>query len=249
MTPKNLYRINNSALSDAFDRAVVNIHLRRQEAGSKSFVFCGCEPKAGTTTIAISVAIAMAASGWKTVLVDADMRKEGSYKRLAGEERNLAGYLAGDCAPEDILCSTNHENLSYISGGEPESNPIQLLCSSRMQELLDNLKRGFDYIIIDTPAPCAAVDASILGSLSDEVVLVAAWEQTSTESIRSTKNSLSAAKVGVMGVIVNRMEQKVYEHYNRDHQYFAEKKYTLRQRGLAGKSRPAVSGGKGGEGR
>lgn len=227
---KRLYRWEDPAFNDAFERTVVNIHLRKQETGAKVFLLCGCGPQAGTTTIAINLAIAMAAAGWKTLLLDADMRKEAEFKRLSDNEKNLADYLRGQVEAAEILCATNQPNLSCISAGTPVVSPIQLLCSARMGELLDALKNDFDYVIIDAPAPCAAVDASILGALANEAVLVAAWERTTNRQIQSTRDELAAANVSILGLIVNRMEKWAYSHNNRDYRYFITKKYARKMK-------------------
>lgn len=224
---KELYRLEDPAFNDAFDRTVVNIHLRKHETGARVFLICGCSPQTGATTIAINLAISMANSGWKVLLIDADMRKEAKYKRLSHEsDKNLAGYLLGNDTQSEILCGTNHQNLTYIAGGKPDVNPIQLLCSARMSDLLEEQKPLYDYIIIDVAAPCAAVDANILGALADEAVLVAAWNRTTTSEIESTLEELSPCKVSIMGVIVNRMNEWDYSHNKRDYQYFIGKKYT-----------------------
>lgn len=215
---KELYYWEELTLNEAFNRTVVNIHLRRQENNLKTFVLCGCSPKVGTTAISINLAIAMASSGWKTVLIDADLRKGQMNKRLAikeqfEEERNLAGFLAGSANIHNIIAETNYDNLSYISGGDPVKDPIQLLCSTHMAELFEYLKSEFDYIIIDAPAPSAVVDTCILASQADDVVIVARWDHTTTEQINDTRTELEASGASIMGIIVNRMDERFYEHY------------------------------------
>ena len=82
MNKLDIYKNQDYILNDAFDQAVVNIHIQKEQNGYKTYTVCGCEPGDGSTTVAINLAAALANSGWKTVLVDGDMRKKKGYKRL-----------------------------------------------------------------------------------------------------------------------------------------------------------------------
>ena len=90
---KELYRQKNEIVTDAYDRLAVTIHLKNKLYGYKSFMICGSEPGVGTTTTAIELAISMSAAGWKTILIDCDMRKDVAYKRLnENREKGLYEY-------------------------------------------------------------------------------------------------------------------------------------------------------------
>ena len=72
----NLYTINNSVLNDAIDKIVVKLHGMNKKDESKMFLLTGVGANGGTTTVGINVAISLAEAGWKTVFVDADLRKD-----------------------------------------------------------------------------------------------------------------------------------------------------------------------------
>ena len=82
MKKLEIYKSDNYVLNDSFDQAVMNLHIMKKQNGYKSFVVCGCEAGNGATTVSINLAAALASSGYKTVLIDGDMRKKTKYKRL-----------------------------------------------------------------------------------------------------------------------------------------------------------------------
>ena len=75
MEKKEIYRSNNQTLNDAYDRIAAEIHIKKQKKDYKTFLVTGCESGVGSTTVVISLATSMALAGWKTALVDVDMRK------------------------------------------------------------------------------------------------------------------------------------------------------------------------------
>ena len=82
----DIYRPKNETLNDAFDRLVVTIHHQNRMYNHKTFVITGCEPMVGTTTISLNNTISLAMSGFKTILIDRDIRKDGKYKRISDKD-------------------------------------------------------------------------------------------------------------------------------------------------------------------
>lgn len=225
----DFYRNSNQFVNDAYDRVIVEIHLKKQASGFKSFMFSGCEAGVGTTTLAISVAISMALSGWRTVLLDGDMRKGNQYKRLNYDiEVGLSDFLTDEESYENIVYETNHENLHYIPGGYGAVNPVSLLCSSKTDELMRQLSKEYDYVIIDMPSVTSSVDANILAGKVDSTVLVAAHANTNKKSVRKAKEVLSKSGSNIMGIIVNKVEPSDYKHIMKDFNYFKNKKFMKR---------------------
>jgi len=210
---RDLYRHKNQTLNDAFDRIVVEIHLKKQKENYTSFLISGCEPGAGTTTIAINLAISMALAGWKTVLVDADMRKGADYKRLNEDtEKGLSEYLSGDGSKaEEIIYGTNYELLHYIPSGLAEKNAVSLLCSAQMQQLMKSLQEKYDYVIIDVPSINSAIDTTILAPKVDAVVLVTAQGDGEIKMVRKAKQELDKIGANILGIIVNKVEFSEYK--------------------------------------
>ncbi len=234
---KELYRQKNTVVTDAYDRLSVAIHLKNKQFGYKTFMICGSEPGTGATTTAIELAISMANAGWKTVLVDCDMRKEGAFKRLSdSDEAGLYDYLLGEISEKELISRTNQENLDYISNGKSDGDQVSLLCSANLQGLLKNLKRDYDYVILDVPAFTSSVDCNILAVQVDAVVLVAAQYYSSQGTIEKARKKFESDGANVLGIVVNKLDEKTYKKVISNYDYFLKKKYKASaKRGNGGK--------------
>lgn len=223
---KQLYQTNNAVLSDSFDRIVAEIHIKKQKDGINSFLIAGCEPGVGTTTLSISLAIAMAKAGWKTLLVDADMRKIAADKRLGQDKaKGLSDYLLGEASEEAITCGTNYENLSYIGSGVHYENAVSLLCSVKMKDFMHRVSSSFDYVIIDSPALNAAVDGSLLATQAQAVVLVTAHETGSKKNVEAAKKQLDRVEANIAGIVVNKVSREEFRRVMKHFDYFKKQKY------------------------
>lgn len=223
---KNIYRSDDNVINDAFDRTIAEIHIKKQQNGYQSFMITGCEPGVGTTTIAINLATSMATAGWKTLLIDADMRKKTDDKRL-GSEVNLGlyDYLGDNAELSDILTVTNVDHLTYLPSGAHEGNIISKICSSKMGELLHSLKEEYDYIIIDVPSMTAAIDASVMATLADATVLVTARGKAKKQNVSDAVEQLEDVHANVLGIIVNRVDKDEYRRVVKDYDYFRKRRY------------------------
>lgn len=226
MEKLEIYRNDNYILNDAFDQAVMNIHIQKKQNGYKTFVICGCEAGDGATTVSINLAAALAESGWKTALIDGDMRKKNRFKRLnESVEYGLSDYLLDKVSFEKIITETTTENLDYIACGELINNPVRLLCSSKMVEVREKLEKDYDFVIYDMPAVNAAMDAKVMSVNVDAVILVSSIGTTSKKGLIEAANELDEAKANLIGTIVNRMDMKQYSSYREEYDYFEKEKY------------------------
>lgn len=228
----DLYRNNNQVIIDAFDQIVVGIFMEKQRYQHKSFVICGCNPGAGTTSTSVELAISLSVSGWRTVLVDADLRKDGRYKRLNQKaDAGLSDYITRDCTAQSICNGTNWPGLDYIACGKSsEETPVKLLCSVRMGELLEYLNETYDFIIFDVPSLNSAVDAKIMGSKVDCAFLVVEADKTTFKNLSEAQHSMEEVGANVAGVIVNKVSLEEYEKVVRDYNYFNDKVFISQNR-------------------
>lgn len=223
----NLYRCDDEIINDAYDRAVVNIYLQKEKNGYKSFLLCGSDTGVGTTSISVELAISLSVAGWKTILIDGDLRKGNTYKRL-NESVNvgLSDFICSNSPLEDCIYDTNWDLLHYIpSGVFQEESPVRQLCSVNMEKAMKQLQDEYDFIIIDVPSLNSSVDAQILAVKADATILVTAMKLSTMKSLEEAKKQIEKAGGNIIGVIENKVNMAEYKKYIKDYDYFKKKKY------------------------
>jgi len=218
----DLYRDANPFVTDAYDRVISKIPIMKAQQGYKLFTLSGCEPGVGTTTIAINIAASLAAAGWNTLLVDADIRKGPQAKRLnQGLTRGLSDYLTGRSEFSEIVCGTTCEYLNYIACGERTESPSTLFNSVQFDRFIEHITEEYDYAIFDSPTQNAAVDAGIIARKTSGVILVAGYMQTRMAQIRAARRELARLNANVIGIMLNRVPRTKYQRYVGNYDYFA----------------------------
>ena len=223
----NLYRCKDEIVNDAYDRAVVNIYLQKEKKGYKSFLLCGSEAGVGTTSTSVELAISLSVAGWKTILVDGDLRKGSKYKRLNEDaKQGLSDYICSRARLEDCIYSTNWELLHYIPCGiSKEESPVRMLCSANMDKVMKKLQDEYDFVIIDVPSLNSAVDAQILTVKTDATILVTALHSSKRRCLEEARKQLVKAGGNLIGVIENKVDMEEYKKYIKDYDYFKQKKF------------------------
>lgn len=224
MQPKvNIYQSDSQVVRDAIDKVIVKVYQKKREKNHQSFLITGCSAGCGTTHTAINMAVALANAGWKTVLVDCDIRKGMTYKRLNEEvEYGLADYLMNN--KQKPICTTNIDMLYYIPCGNNVGSPVRLLCTKEMETLAGELTEEYDFVIYDFPSIGIVPDAGIMMSVVDDVILVAAVNETSKQQLEAAKSKVKSYGDKYLGVILNKLELSEYRHYVKNYDYFRKDK-------------------------
>lgn len=233
-----IYKNDNHILNDAIDRIIVEVYSRRKKDGIKTIALTGCGSGNGTTTSAINISLALAIAGWKTILIDCDIRKGSLYKRLNNEVvTGLSDYITykDTYQIKDVVYRTNTEKLYYLPCGHLNDNPIRLLCSARMEELVEKLRNEYDYIIFDLPSITIMADADILFPIVDGIILVAALNITTKKQLYIAREKVKKFSDKYHGLIVNKVDMNQYRKYNKDFDYFNEKNLKKKYKNLVSK--------------
>lgn len=169
-------------------------------------------PGEGKTTAAMNLAIVSSmAVGRRVLLVDCDLRKPKIHTALGlRPEAGLAEVLIDQVAPERAIRKVEGCDLAVLPVRGTPSNPSELLASARMRALLEELARGYDEIILDTPPVLALPDAKIVSELADGVLLVVRADETPAEDVEAALDVLDRRRV--MGVVLNAAETETHRY-------------------------------------
>lgn len=172
----------------------------------------------------------MAAAGWKTILIDGDFRKLTKYKRLSDSlEAGLTDYIMGGILYPNIAYESNIKNLYYIPGGKRRVNPISLLSSDKLTELMNRLNRDYDYIIMDMPSITTTVDPNVMAGKTDGVILVSRYGKTDIRSIKKSRDILNKSGSKLSGIILNKISKAEYGHMIKNYDYYKNQRYISKQ--------------------
>lgn len=172
-------------------------------------------PQDGKTATVCNLAASLAQAGKRVVLIDADLRKPRLHaifgiKNLKG----LSKYLMDDLPFRDLLHATPIPTLFIINAGPPPPDPSELLGSDKITALIGELKREFDFVLVDTPPTLAVSDAFVVGSRLDGAILVVRWGRTPREALKASQEKLDAHKIKTVGVIINAVRIRDMDEYH-----------------------------------
>lgn len=205
---------NGGILMDSFIHAEQFWRLRTQlfslvnSASLKSLLITSADAEEGKSTIAANLAISIAQTGKKVLVIDVDMRRPTLHKifRLSNAV-GLTSILTRKGTYQDALSPTNFPNLYVLPSGPPIGIPANLLGSEEMVSLFDLLKNQFELILLDAPAFLAVSDSAVLSSLVDGVLVIVKSGQTQTDAMKETRDQLLKHNVPVTGIVLNSVEE------------------------------------------
>ena len=178
-------------------------------------------PGDGKSTLSANLAVTMAQSGRRVLLIDADFRRPRLHKLFGLEvESGLAQLVLGEAEIDETTYTTCIANLSLMAGGKRPSNPAELLSSNRFAELVEILRQKYDIIIIDTPPLLAVSDPSVVASLVDGVVLTMRLRRNVKPLATRAFRVLESVDAQILGVVVNGVStEAAYGGYGYNYSY------------------------------
>ena len=212
------YFDHKALISEQYKMLRTNILAINKTRNHKVLVFTSSIHSEGKTltTLNVGVSIAHATQHPKVLLIDADMRR-GRVAKYLGVKHDvgLSEVLQGTAQLEDALFKIDIENLTFMAAGSIPENPAELLDSSRMKAVMAELKRQYDYILIDTPPIIAVTDAGILGSQADGVIMVIQAGRTQRGIIKRASELLHQCHARVLGHVLTNIEYHLPQYIYR----------------------------------
>lgn len=218
-------------VQEAYKVARTNIMFSAPEEGCKTIIVTSPFPEEGKTTTCTNLALSFAQMGKKVLLLDCDLRKSQIHNTLGVD--NLVGIsnvLGGFVKLKDTVQILEEENLHVITAGHIPPNPAELLSSSRMAAILEELAGSYDYIFIDTPPVNVVTDAVALSGYTSGMIVVTRQDSTSHKDLEHALGKLSFAKAKVLGLILTGEKRRgigyrKYGKYNKYGKYGSYRKY------------------------
>lgn len=192
-----------------------NIQFSSIDKEIQSIVITSSEAGEGKSTISANLAVIMAQSGKKVLLVDADLRKP--TVALTFKQENSMGLSTllskTDIATKQVIKQTGVANLSILPSGPKPPNPSEMLSSKKMTMVLEELNKNYDYIIYDLPPVISITDAQILAAKVDATILVVKQNQAAKQSVLQANKLLKMANANIIGVIMNGIKKVDGNYY------------------------------------
>lgn len=180
----------------------------------------------GKSLISINLAIIIAIElNSHALLIDCDLRNP-SISRWFGmsEKKGLSNYLTGEADIPDLLIKTSIDKLSLMCGGTMQDNPVELIGSTKMKTLIQDIKSRYDdrYIILDSSPLLATTEPTVLNEMADAILLVIKAGETPRETVQQAIKLIDKNKV--MGIVLNNMEFKtkamIQRYFGTNHKYY-----------------------------
>lgn len=197
-------RDSDAPVAEAFRILRTNVQFFSLDQPFARILVTSAQARDGKTVVAANLAASLAATGSRTLLVEADLRRPTVSPYFAtAPAPGLADLLEGTATVAEAIHATPIPNLSVVPAGTIPTNPSELLGSARMVEVLDALAEGIDVVVVDTPPALVVTDAALLAGQVDGVVLVVRAGSTHRTGAVKTKELFDRIGSQVFGVVVN----------------------------------------------
>ena len=220
-----VYQEPRSEYTEAIHALRTNLSFLSLAGNKKLLLVTSSSQSEGKSTISVNLAITYAQSGKRVLLIDADIRNPSLYKYLARPKDSvgISNTLINEIDFYDVVQKSilGIIGFDYLPGGDIPPNPVQLLESDKMRELLETCQHIYDLVIIDTPPIGYFSDALLLARHADVVALVSRYNKTSRKELLTSIDLLKRTNATALGVILNGVPigaQSVYGYYGYGHE-------------------------------
>ncbi|MGY1774401.1 polysaccharide biosynthesis tyrosine autokinase [Geodermatophilus sp. SYSU D00804] len=210
---------------EAYRQLGANLQYLDVDQPPRVIMISSAMPAEGKTTLAVNLALSLAEAGRQVVLVEADLRRPRvtRYLGMVGGV-GLTNILSGSAELQDVQQSYGDGRLSVVGSGPPPPNPSQLLASSRMVSLIEDLRVKNDFVVIDAPPLLPVADATNLAVIVDGTVLAIRYGKTHKQQVRQAQATLQRVGAKTLGLVLNLVPPKaeLASAYGTDVSYAAD---------------------------
>jgi len=207
----------NQQIAEAYRQLRTSVLLSTPGRAPKTLLVSSCVPAEGKTTSSINLAISLAQTNARVLLIDADLRRP----RLRGVfgmdgKHGLSTYLSRAMSESElmeIIQQYDASNLHVLTAGPVPPNPAELLGSEQMRRLIKTLEPHYDYIVIDSAPVASFTDGVLVSSMVDGVLMVVRCGKTPREALNRSRQMLLAGGANILGAILNQVEMRSTNYY------------------------------------
>ena len=223
-----------SPFLESFRSLHTNIRFLGSDTPIHSIVISSATPADGKSTVAVHLAQAAAAMGQRVLLVDADLRRPQVHNILGLENQvGLSNVIAtGLTAKQAIQRLPMWDHLYVLTAGQLPPDPTRLLCSKKMQYLMEQFHAVFDLVIYDTPPTLGLADGRLLAAHTDGVVLIAGLGRTDRSVLMQALDGMKISSATVLGVVANGVKGYTTSSYYHYQNYYATESEVLKAKKL-----------------
>jgi len=184
-----------------------NILFMSPDHPLRTLVVTSPSPQEGKTTTAVNLAVTMAETGGRVLLIDTDLRRPRLHRSFGVPNQvGISTVIVGKSTLDEAIKSTDVPNLDVLPCGPTPPNPSELLHTGRFAQVLAECASRYERVILDSP-PCSAVtDPAVLGNVADGVLLVVQAGSTTRDAAAHARRHLASAKARLLGVILNEID-------------------------------------------
>jgi capsular exopolysaccharide synthesis family protein len=200
-----------------------NIDLNRRSSEAKTLTIISGGAGEGKSTTLNNLAFTFAKGGYRTLIVDADLRRPSQHRFFsASNEKGLTNYLTTECSFESLVQSTPFKNLFFLPSGYLPGDEVDILYSQRMMDLMQEVKNSYDIIFFDSPPILGVSDASVIASAVDMTILVVQHRRFPKAMLKRLKQRIDEVGAVVIGSVLNNAALGSVEHY----EYYSAEYYS-----------------------
>lgn len=201
-------------IQEAYKSLRTNIRFSIRGEGCRKICITSATAGEGKSITLLNLAISIAESGQKVLLIDADMRRPAVARLLVEKPvPGLSNVLAGLSTAEEAIRKEIYPNLDILFSGDVPPNPSEILSTSEMETLITKMSGRYDYILVDTPPVGVVSDACLVANILDGVLLLVRQGRTKRDEVKRAVKNLQMTDARILGYVLNGVSVEYKDPY------------------------------------
>ncbi|MCA0849973.1 GumC family protein [Salipiger thiooxidans] len=210
----------SSAAAESIRNLRTSVMLSNVDVPPKVIMTSSSLSGEGKTTIALALSLNFATMGKKVLLIEGDIRRQvfGQYLKT-NQKDGIVSVLTGTKSFDDVVIHDDLLDADVLLGDKGQANAADIFSSERFANLLSDLRRRYDIIIIDTPPVLIVPDARVIAQQVDATVFVVRWDRTSREQVQGALREFASVGKPVSGLVLNQINPRGMKRYGYGNNY------------------------------